>query len=118
MPFKKLDPVDTVYGPGYIHEYRSAEKDYVVLLRNWQLAQGQSPTCYLEEAALKPRKEEFIHAYIGPNPPEAKGGPLKCRILRERTDGSIICQPESWQLADYSPDVFLHLNPESVFKIE
>jgi hypothetical protein len=117
MPFAVLDTVETPYGPGYIKAVRSDEKDYVVLLRNWQLAQGQSPTCYLAEDQMKPRTEEMVNAYIGPNPPEAKGGPLKCKVLRERSDGSLICQPVSWQLADYSPDVFLHLNPESVFKI-
>ena len=72
MPFAVLDTVETPYGPGYIKAVRSDEKDYVVLLRNWQLAQGQSPTCYLAEDQMKPRTEEMVNAYIGPNPPEAK----------------------------------------------
>lgn len=41
----------TVYGPGFIQEVR--EKDYVVKLTHWRLAQGQSPTLYLQADSLK-----------------------------------------------------------------
>jgi len=50
MGFKIFDTVNTVYGPGFVKQVR--ENDYVVLLSNWALAQGQSPTCYLAESSL------------------------------------------------------------------
>jgi len=43
--------VNTVYGTGYVAAIR--ETDYVVLLTHWKLAQGQSPTLYLEEKAMR-----------------------------------------------------------------
>ena len=48
--FKIFENVSTVYGPGYIFAIRP--DCYVVRLGNWQLAQGQSPTCYLQEESL------------------------------------------------------------------
>jgi hypothetical protein len=48
--FKIYDLVNTVYGTGYIANIR--EDCYVVLLTHWKLAQGQSPTLYLQEEAL------------------------------------------------------------------
>ncbi len=49
--FKIYDLVNTVYGTGYVAAIR--ETDYVVLLTHWKLAQGQSPTLYLEEKAMR-----------------------------------------------------------------
>lgn len=49
--FKIFDTVSTVYGTGYITEVRG--DCYVVLLTHWGLAQGQSPTCYLQAEAMK-----------------------------------------------------------------
>ena len=49
--FTIFESVNTVYGPGYVAEIR--EKDYVVKLANWALAQGQSPTLYLGAEALR-----------------------------------------------------------------
>ena len=46
------DEVMTVYGQGFIVKKRSEEGDFVVKLRHWALAQGQSPTCYLQASAL------------------------------------------------------------------
>jgi hypothetical protein len=48
---KIFDTVNTVYGPGYISAVR--ENDFVVLLTNWQLAQGQSPTLYLQKESIR-----------------------------------------------------------------
>ena len=45
--------VNTVYGVGYIAAIREDKNDYVVKLTNWKLAQGQSPTLYLQKEALK-----------------------------------------------------------------
>ena len=49
--FKIFETVNTVYGPGYISAIR--DDCYVVLLINWALAQGQSPTLYLQADAIK-----------------------------------------------------------------
>ena len=43
--------MNTVYGPGYVAEIR--QKDYVVKLANWALAQGQSPTLYLAADSMR-----------------------------------------------------------------
>ena len=51
LAFKIYDLVNTVYGTGYVAAIR--ETDYVVLLTHWKLAQGQSPTLYLEEKAMR-----------------------------------------------------------------
>ena len=45
------DEVMTVYGQGFVAKKRANLGDYVVKLRNWALAQGQSPTCYLQASA-------------------------------------------------------------------
>ena len=50
--FEEGDEVMTVYGQGFVHKKRSEQGDFVVKLRNWALAQGQSPTCYLQASAL------------------------------------------------------------------
>ncbi len=49
--FKIFDTVNTIYGTGYISAIR--DDCYVVLLTNWKLAQGQSPTLYLQAEALR-----------------------------------------------------------------
>ena len=43
--------MNTVYGPGYISNIR--DDCYIVKLTNWALAQGQSPTLYLQEDSLR-----------------------------------------------------------------
>eukprot|EP00286_Rhodomonas_abbreviata_P014039 CAMPEP_0181339626 /NCGR_PEP_ID=MMETSP1101-20121128/29374_1 /TAXON_ID=46948 /ORGANISM="Rhodomonas abbreviata, Strain Caron Lab Isolate" /LENGTH=68 /DNA_ID=CAMNT_0023450643 /DNA_START=25 /DNA_END=227 /DNA_ORIENTATION=+ len=48
--FKIFDIVNTVYGTGYVQNIRS--DCYVVLLTHWALAQGQSPTLYLQADAM------------------------------------------------------------------
>ena len=49
--FSVFETVNTIYGPGYITDVR--DDCYVVLLTNWKLAQGQSPTLYLQSDSLK-----------------------------------------------------------------
>lgn len=49
--FKIFDTVNTIYGTGYVSAIR--DDCYVVLLTNWALAQGQSPTLFLQEDALR-----------------------------------------------------------------
>ena len=48
--YEVFSAVNTVYGTGFIEEVR--EKDFVVKLTNWALAQGQSPTLYLQKESL------------------------------------------------------------------
>ena len=52
IAYKIFDLVNTVYGTGYIGNIRE-DGTYIVYLTNWALAQGQSPTLYLREEALK-----------------------------------------------------------------
>jgi hypothetical protein len=52
VAFKIFDLVNTVYGTGFIDQIRE-DGCYIVRLTNWALAQGQSPTLYLREDALK-----------------------------------------------------------------
>ena len=40
------------YGEGIIIEFREADNMYIVELLNWKLAQGQSPSLYLQESSL------------------------------------------------------------------
>ena len=44
--------VNTCYGPGYIVLIRN--DCYIVKLANWALAQGQSPTLYLQKSTVSP----------------------------------------------------------------
>jgi hypothetical protein len=45
--FTSGDEVNTVWGAGKVQRFRQSDGLYVVLLDNWKLAQGQSPTLYL-----------------------------------------------------------------------
>ena len=47
------DSCDTVWGIGKVQSFREADGLYTVLLDNWKLAQGQSPTLYLGADSLK-----------------------------------------------------------------
>ena len=44
--------VFTTYGEGTITAFREEDSMYIVELLNWALAQGQSPSLYLQEVAL------------------------------------------------------------------
>ena len=46
------EKVSCTFGKGYITEIRS-DGIHVVKLDNWKLANGKSPTCYLNKASLK-----------------------------------------------------------------
>lgn len=47
------DEVECIYGKGSIIEIRSADNIHVVSLSNWLLANGRSPTLYLNHTQLK-----------------------------------------------------------------
>ncbi len=105
MHFAIGDSVNTVYGCGFVEEVR--EIDYVVRLKCWDLAQGQSPTLYLTEEhlsvipAIYPGTE--VKTFCGP-----------AEVIKVRSDNTFICQPAVCKLASYSPDIFLYLNADSV----
>lgn len=99
------DEVMTVYGQGYVKAKRVAEKDVVVLLRNWKLAQGQSPTCYLHESACVKIPGLTVGAAV-----KTVWGLV--RLLSIRRDGTHVCEAMHWNLADGKPPR-MYLAPEA-----
>ena len=47
------DSITCAFGTGRVIEFRPHDKIYVVKLYNWHLAQGQSPTLFLNDSSLK-----------------------------------------------------------------
>ena len=69
-------PVFLTYGNGTIIEYRESDNMYTVELLNWKLAQGQSPSLYLQECSLSTvpiivskAKEDSLAVEDIPKPP-------------------------------------------------
>jgi hypothetical protein len=92
------DEVMTIYGRGFVEKKRLEQQDVVVKLRNWRLAQQQSPTCYLHESACIK-----IPSLI-------KGSIVKTtwglvRILDILRNGQHICEHIHWQLAQGQPPI-------------
>lgn len=103
--FEEGDEVMTVYGQGYVESKRAKQGDLVVKLRNWALAQGQSPTCYLaHEACVK-----IPGLKIGAIAKTVWG---LVRLLEIRRDGTHLCEAIHWHLADGKPPK-LYLAPEA-----
>ena len=93
----------TIYGQGYVESVR--ETDVVVKLDNWALAQGQSPTCYLDPATVvKIPGFRIGHA--------AKTVWGMVRITDIQRDGKHVCEALHWNLADGNPPTF-YLAPEA-----
>ena len=97
------DEVMTVYGQGFIEKKRST--DFVVKLRHWKLAQGQSPTCYLQASAMV----KIPGLAIGATAKTVWG---LVKILDIRRDGTHVCRAVHWQLANNTPPT-LYLAPEA-----
>lgn len=93
----------TVYGQGFIESKR--ENDYVIKLRNWALAQGQSPTCHLAKEALV----KIPGLEIGRVAKTVWG---LVRVLDIKRDGQHVCEALHWQLADGTTPK-LYLAPEA-----
>jgi hypothetical protein len=102
--FTIFDTVSTVYGPGWIDSVR--ETDYVVKLGNWQLAQGQSPTLYLNEAALTAIPGAFPGSMV-----KTVYGPSRMESIRG--DGAHIARPINWFLAN-DTHATMFLQPDAV----
>lgn len=109
MGFSAGDSVSTAYGCGFVEEVR--DNDYVVRLKCWNLAQGQSPTLYLTEDGITPLRS---NAFPGTTV-ETFCGPATITQIRGTT---FVAQPTAWKLAEYSPDIFLYLNADSVKVID
>jgi hypothetical protein len=101
--FEAGDEVMTVYGQGYVETKR--EKDLVVKLRNWALAQGQSPTCYLQPSGCV-KVPLFRVGQVG----KTVWGLVK--IVDVRRDGTFVCTACHWKLADGKAPT-LYLAPEA-----
>mmetsp|Transcript_5643 Transcript_5643/g.5843 ORF Transcript_5643/g.5843 Transcript_5643/m.5843 type:complete len:227 (-) Transcript_5643:43-723(-) len=104
MGFAIFDTVSTVYGPGFVAAVR--EDCYVVKLGNWQLAQGQSPTLYLQEDAMKRICGAFPGAMVSTG-----YGPARVQSIRG--DGMHIAKPINWKLANNTIATF-YLNADAV----
>jgi hypothetical protein len=53
-PFYNIgDSIECSFGKGSISSIRSSDGIYVIVLDNWKLATGSSPTLYLNELSLK-----------------------------------------------------------------
>ena len=90
----------TIYGRGFIKEVREKEGDYVVLLHNWKLAQGQSPTCYLDQAAIKPLFSVFERV-------KTVYGTGFVQDIRDK-EKDFVVKLDVWKLADgRSPTLYL-----------
>lgn len=103
--FSVHETVTTVYGPGYIQEIRG-ENDYIVKLGNWRLAQGQSPTLYLNGDAIVKVPGAFpgsmISTVYGPS-----------RVVSIRGDGTHVARPINWFLANKT-NATMYLQPEAI----
>ena len=99
------DEVMTVYGAGYVEKKRLDKNDLVVKLRNWALAQGQSPTCYLQEAAVV----KIHHLKVGSIAKTVWG---LVKIVEIRRDGQHVCDAVHWIMADGKPPRF-YIAPEA-----
>jgi hypothetical protein len=101
--FNEGDEVMTVYGQGYVESKR--ENDLVVKLRNWALAQGQSPTCYLAPSACV----KIPGLKVGSVAKTVWG---LVRVKEIRRDGQHVCEAIHWNLANSSIPT-LYLAPEA-----
>lgn len=103
--FYEGDEVMTVFGWGFIESKRVKEGDLVIKLHNWALAQGQSPTCYMQ-----PENVVKIHnLQIGSIAKTCWG---LVRVLDIKRDGQHKCEAVHWVMADGKNPIF-YLAPEA-----
>ena len=98
--------MNTAWGCGFVERVRP--NDYVVRLKVWALAQGQSPHLYLSEAAITRMPQDCypgaeVTTFCGP-----------AKVLQIRPNNVLVCQPSVWKLADYAPDIFMYMNFDAV----
>ena len=101
--FNSGEAVRTVWGNGTVQSYRATDGLYIVLLDNWKLAQGQSPTLYLgfdsmTKITLEIQAGDAVHTVWG------DGKVQSCRA----EDGLYIVLLDNWKLAQgQSPTLYL-----------
>eukprot|EP01038_Epipyxis_sp_PR26KG_P013738 gene13738-18427_t len=103
--FEEGDEVMTVYGQGFVFKKRDEQKDLVVKLRDWKLAQGQSPTLYLNPSACV----KIPGLKVGDTAKTVWG---LVKILDIRRDGTHVAKAIHWNLANNKPPTF-YLAPEA-----
>jgi hypothetical protein len=104
MGVKIFETVNTIYGPGFVKEVR--DDCYVVSLINWALAQGQSPTLYLQLDAITKIPGAFPGTTVA-----TTYGPSRVESIR--ADGTHIARPINWKLAN-DTSATLYLQPETI----
>mmetsp|Transcript_123 Transcript_123/g.223 ORF Transcript_123/g.223 Transcript_123/m.223 type:complete len:159 (-) Transcript_123:60-536(-) len=103
--FQIYDLVNTVYGTGYVAGIR--KNSYVVLLTHWHLAQGQSPTLFLQEDGMK----KIPSGALPGTTVKTVYGPAQMQSVR--FDNVHIAKPINWKLANNTVAT-LYLQPEAV----
>jgi hypothetical protein len=99
------DEVMTVYGQGFVEKKREETNDLVIKLRDWKLAQGQSPTLYLNYASAV----KIPGLKVGDSAKTVWG---LVKILEVRRDGTHVCVASHWKLANNAAPT-LYLAPEA-----
>ena len=103
--FKAGDSVSTVWGSGKVQSFRESDGLYVVLLDDWKLAQGQSPTLYLGADSMKEIKS--IDVFVEGDAVNTVWGTGKVQQFRE-SDNMFIVLLDNWKLAQgQSPTLYL-----------
>ena len=68
------ESIHCAFGIGKIDSFRANDQIYVVTLQNWKLAQGQSPTLFLNETSIMKLQTSEENALAeNPLPLEASG---------------------------------------------
>ena len=103
--FHPGDAVCTAWGNGKVHRYRAVDDIYLVLLDHWKLAQGQSPTLYLNASALTD-PNEAVGFSVGDLVGTVWGN--GCISDYREDDNMYIVHLEKWKLAQgQSPTLYL-----------
>jgi hypothetical protein len=112
--FNAGDSVSTVWGVGKVQSRRASDGLYVVLLDEWKLAQGQSPTLYLGAESMT--LSTVAPLFQTGDSVDTVWGAGKVQKFRE-SDGLYVVLLDHWKLAQgQSPT--LYLGPDSMTKTE
>ena len=106
------DQVTTFQGDGYIDSIRTEDAMYIVYLDNWKLAQGQSPTLYLQGEALSRRVNPHLTGLAVAMKVHTPYGNGVITSIRD-SDSMVIVRPDNWIMADGKPPQFF-MNPSQV----
>jgi hypothetical protein len=114
--FSVGDLITTVYGDGYIHAIREEDAVYVVYLDQWKLAQGQSPTLYLQGQALSRRVNKHLEGLSIATKVHTPYGNGVITSIRA-SDSMVVVRPDNWIMADGKPPQFF-MNPSQVKSLD